>query len=253
MISIASYKLGIKNMLPIMPSVMLFGIILGISGSVGNVSFVTLASTSFIIFAGSAQFIVIALIIKNEPLLGIIIAGIVINLRHLMYSAVMHDLVKKTKFVKKLVISYLLTDEAFLITDLTYKQKRKEFDSRVYNVEDVFIASGLTLWILWNISTDVAFYITELIKNQYFISSDFIDTDFIVAATFLGYFVMNWNSSHDNKVLISIMSVIAVILAFYFINSTLIILILLIGILLGSLHKNFKSRIQPNQPEVTID
>ena len=231
MINLESYKMGFKNILPIMPSVILFGLILGITGALGNVSFILVASTSFIIFAGSSQFIVIILIIANEPLLGIALAGIIINLRHLMYGAVLHDLVK-SKGLKKVIVAYLLTDEAFLITELAYKKNKNQFDAGEYSVDNHLIGAGFTLWFLWNLSTDFGYFFAELVKNYFSFS-----TDFIVAATFLGYFVMNWSNSPENRVLMLVMSVIAFCLGFIFQSSTLIILILLTGISIGSISK----------------
>ena len=225
-----------------MPSVILFGLILGITGAIGNVSFLLVASTSFIIFAGSSQFIVIILIIQGQPILGIILAGILINLRHLMYGAVMHDLVKKTPFLKKIVVAYLLTDEAFLISDLTYRLHEEKFRNGDFKVDEVLLGSGFTLWFLWNLSTDFGYFFAELVRNYVSFSSDFI-----VAATFLGYFVMNWTNSKESKIPIVFMSAIAFVLAFFFQSSTLIILILLIGILIGALPKYSKLK----TPEIT--
>ena len=223
--------MGAKNIMPIMPSVILFGLILGITGAIGNISFFLVASTSFIIFAGSSQFIVIVLIIQNEPLLGIVLAGIIINLRHLMYGASLHDYVK-SKWPKKLVVSYLLTDEAFLISEIAYKNNKELFDTNVYHLDDHLIGSGFTLWFLWNLSTDLGYFFAEFVKDYVSFS-----TDFIVAATFVGYFVMNWTNSPENRHLIIIMSVVAFVLAFIFQSSTLIILILILGILIGSISK----------------
>lgn len=248
MVNLESYRLGFKNILPIMPSVILFGLILGITGAIGNVSFFLVASTSFIIFAGSSQFIVIILIIQNEPVLGIILAGILINLRHLMYGAVMHDLVKDTPFLKKIIVAYLLTDEAFLISDLTYKQNEKSFKYGYYKVDEVLIGSGFTLWFLWNLSTDFGYFFAELVQ-KYVLDYITFTPDFIVAATFLGYFVMNWTNSKESKILVVLMSIIAFILAFFFQSSALIIVILLLGIIIGSLSKYTKLK----SPEIIQD
>ena len=242
-----SYRMGSKNIMPIMPSVIIFGLILGITGALGHVSFLLVASTSFIIFAGSSQFIVILLIIEKEPFLGIILAGIIINLRHLMYGAALHDLVK-SKLPKKLVVSYLLTDEAFLISELAYKRNKKLFDADILHFDDHLIGAGFTLWFLWNLSTDIGYFFTEFVSNYVSLS-----TDFIVAATFVGYFVMNWSNSPENRALVIIMSIVAFVLAFIFQSSTLIILILVIGILIGSISKYVAFRKSSNLSEVAIE
>lgn len=242
-----SYVMGAKNIMPIMPSVILFGLILGITGAIGNISFLLVASTSFIIFAGSSQFIVIVLIIQHNPLLGIVLAGIIINLRHLMYGAVLHDYVK-SKWPKKLVVSYLLTDEAFLISELAYKNNKKLFDTDVLHMDDHLIGSGFTLWFLWNLSTDFGYFFAQFVKNYVSFS-----TDFIVAATFVGYFVMSWTNTPENRPLFIIMSVVAFILAFIFQSSTLIILILVLGIFIGSVSKYVTVKKSNNLSEAVLD
>jgi predicted branched-subunit amino acid permease len=242
----ASLKIGFKNILPIMPSVIIFGLILGITGAVGNVSFFLVASTSFIIFAGSSQFIVILLIIQNEPLLGIIVAGILINLRHVMYGAVLHNLVK-TNFFKKFLVAYLLTDEAFLISNLTYQTEREKFDSNELQIDNVLIGSGFTLWFFWNLSTDIGYFFAEFVKEYVNFSPEFI-----VAATFVGYFVMNWTNSPNLKEKYFIVSMcgLALFLSFFFQSSTLIIGILLSGIFLSSSQKFLSLRRVDEQIEV---
>ncbi|MHA1512946.1 MAG: AzlC family ABC transporter permease, partial [Candidatus Hodarchaeales archaeon] len=69
---------GMKKFLPFSPSVILFGVILGFTGGLGGLPFLLVISTSFIIFAGSAQFIVLLLIIRGDPLFAIFLAGIII-------------------------------------------------------------------------------------------------------------------------------------------------------------------------------
>lgn len=237
MVNFTSYRLGFEKIMPILPSDILFGLILGITAALGNVSFLLLASTSVIIFAGSAQFIVIVLIIQNQLLLAIILAGVLINVRHVMYGAVLHDYVEKLGFFKKIIIAYLLTDEAFLISDLTYKQQQTKFESGEFHIDGVLIGSGLTLWISWNIVTDIGYYFAEFVKAYVNFSSDFI-----VAATFLGYFVMNWTNDRQNRPLLVIMSIIAFVLAFLFQSSTLLIMILILGVLIGAFLKNLDNK-----------
>lgn len=248
MLDLKSYKLGSRKILPILPSDILFGLILGITGALGGVSFLLVAATSVIIFAGSAQFIVIILIIKDQPILAIVIAGVLINVRHLMYGAAMHDFLEKTRNIKKIIIAYLLTDEAFLISDLTYRQSQEDFETGNYRIEDVLIGSGFTLWVFWNISTDIGYYFAEFVKNYVNFSSDFI-----VAATFLGYFIMTWSSDAENRPLLIIMSLIALMLGFFFQSSTLLILILVLGILIGPVVKNFSNSIKTTEEEVVTN
>lgn len=164
-----------------------------------------------------------------------------------MYGAALHDLVK-SKLPKKLVVSYLLTDEAFLISELAYKRNKNLFDKNILHFDDHLIGAGFTLWFLWNLSTDIGYFFAEFVSNYVNFS-----TDFIVAATFVGYFVMNWSNSPENRPLVIIMSVVAFVLAFIFQSSTLIILILILGIFIGSIGKYLTLKGSSDISEVVIE
>lgn len=227
-----SFLLGFNNILPIMPSVIIFGLILGITGANSDLSLFIVSATSYIIFAGSSQFIVILLIGSNEPIIAIIVAGVFINLRHLLYGAVLNPHIK-AKGLKKLIISYLLTDEAFLITTLTQTQEKENIKEGFYKVDDILIGSGFTLWSSWNIATIIGYLSYSFIKNFLTFSSEFI-----VAATFLGYFVLHWNRSPSKeRLFIVLMSFLSLIFALLVQSSTLIIMILILGIIIAMFQR----------------
>ncbi|MHA2275586.1 MAG: AzlC family ABC transporter permease, partial [Candidatus Kariarchaeaceae archaeon] len=144
---------GLKKFLPISPSIILFGVILGFTGGLGGLPPLLVISSSFIIFAGSAQFIVLLLIMKGDPLFAIFLAGIIINLRHLLYGASLHTIIT-SKGLKRILLAYLLTDEAFLITSLTKNELTSEPSNKsTIILEDVLFGAGLSLWLVWNLST----------------------------------------------------------------------------------------------------
>lgn len=229
--SLESYSLGFKSILPIMPSIFLFGLILGITGAIGNVSFFLVASTSIIIFAGSSQLIVIIFIIQNQPIVGIILAGIIINIRHLLYGADLHDNIN-SKFLKRLFVAYLLTDESFIISQVLFRRHKDSFDANTYHLDEVIIGAGFTLWIFGNIATDLGYLFEVLLKNYFSFTPEFI-----VSATFVGYFVITWSNSSEPRFNLIIISILAFILSFIFQSSSLIILILLLGMLIGSINR----------------
>lgn len=209
-----------------MPSVIGFGLIFGFTGgALSDLSLFVVSSMSWIIFAGSAQFLVLILIIEGEPLIGLIIAGILINLRHLLYGANLHNFVQANK-LKKVLMSYLLTDEAFLITSLTKKtfdEKPKYYD--LYNLDDVLIGAGFTLWSIWNVSTILGYIVAPIVEELLV-----FDPDFILSATFLGYLIIHWRENPAERAFVLILSVIAFLLAFLIQSSDLIIVVLLFGI-----------------------
>lgn len=178
-----SINYGMAKITPILPSIIVFGLIFGLTGALSGLSLVLTSSMSYVIFAGSAQFIVLLLINQGELLGSIILAAIIINLRHLLFGAALKDDLH-SHGLRRLLLAYLLTDEAFLITTIS----KKDLENNVVDdldLDSVLFGSGILLWIVWNITTIVGHSLTSTLQFL-----DVVSPDFIVAVTFLGYLVM---------------------------------------------------------------
>ncbi len=231
-----SFKLGLQLMFPIIPSILIFGLIFGYTGGNADLPLLLVSSTSFIIFAGTAQFFIILAIIQGDPILTIIITAIVINLRHLLYGAALHDTIK-TKGIKKILVSYFLTDEVFIVSaELKKKFLAKEVLENDIEVEDCLIGAGFFAWIVWNICTIVGYLFSDLLVNLFTISSEFI-----VAGTFLGYLVMQWKNFPTERIFIVQVAVLGFFLSFWFQSSLLLIGILLLGAFIAMFEQHRKN------------
>jgi predicted branched-subunit amino acid permease len=72
----------------------------------------------------------------------------VINLRHMLYSAAVAKYLRPLSLRWRIVLGYLLTDEAFAISI-----KRFETTDRPEFAHYHLFGSGLTLWVCWQIAT----------------------------------------------------------------------------------------------------
>ncbi len=109
---------------------------------------------SAIVFAGSAQFIVAQLVGTGTAGLVIVMVVFVVNLRHALYSASVAPHVKNLNKGWKLLLSYLLTDEAYAVTITRYNREGDSDTAHWY-----FFGAGLTLWTSWQISTAAGIFI----------------------------------------------------------------------------------------------
>ena len=103
---------GIKNVLPILMGAAPFGLIYGVSSRSAGIPVPAGQSMSFIVFAGSAQFITAQLIGASVPAGIIILTAFIVNLRHALYSASLTPYLKQLNTRWRLILAYLLTDEA---------------------------------------------------------------------------------------------------------------------------------------------
>jgi 4-azaleucine resistance transporter AzlC len=169
----AEFFNGIKAELPILIAVVPFGMIYGVLALDAGLSPVQTQAMSFIVFAGSAQFIMAQLFALQTPALVIIITAFLVNLRHAIYSASVYPYVKHLPFSWRSGLAYLLTDEAYAVTIIHYNQPGK-----VKNRHWFFLGSGLALWSTWQCSTAAGILIGSLIPPnwplEYFIPLTFI-------------------------------------------------------------------------------
>ncbi|MGP4874880.1 AzlC family ABC transporter permease, partial [Klebsiella pneumoniae] len=97
---------------------------------------------SAIVIAGSAQMLALNML-KTGATLGVIIfTTLIINLRHVLYSASISGTVREASFFKKCFMSYALTDEVYATTVKEMEGNKKE--------KYLFYGSAMiTFWAIW--------------------------------------------------------------------------------------------------------
>ena len=78
---------GLKTVFPILLGVAPFGMIYGVLAIDAGLSNWDAQAMSSVVFAGSAQFMLVQLINLGTPTMVLILSGFIINLRHALYSA----------------------------------------------------------------------------------------------------------------------------------------------------------------------
>jgi 4-azaleucine resistance transporter AzlC len=145
---------GVRDETPILLGVVPFALLFGALAISAHLSSLAAQAMSSIIFAGSAQFIAAQLVGTGTSGLVILMVVFVVNLRHALYSASVAPHVRHLSTGWKLLLSYLLTDEAYAVTITHYNQEGDAPDRHWY-----FLGAGLTLWSAWQASTAVGIFI----------------------------------------------------------------------------------------------
>jgi 4-azaleucine resistance transporter AzlC len=125
-----------------------FGLIYGVLALDAGLKPFPAQMMSSIVFAGSAQFITTQLVRDAVPGLVIVLTIAVVNLRHMLYSASIAPYVRALPMRWKVLLSYLLTDEAYAVTILNYEKEGAAPSGHWF-----FLGAGLTLWVSWQLST----------------------------------------------------------------------------------------------------
>lgn len=139
---------GVRGVSPILLGVIPFGMIYAVTAIAAGISPMLALAMSTIVFAGSAQFVIVQLFAAGVPGLVILVTAFIINLRHMLYSASLAPYTQKLAGLWKLLLAYLLTDEAYAVAITRYQKDPKQQHGHWY-----FLGAGFALWLTWQLST----------------------------------------------------------------------------------------------------
>lgn len=167
---------GARDQLPILLGVVPFGVIFGALADSAGIPAFEAQSFSLFIFAGSAQFIAVSLIGQAASPFLIVLTIFIVNLRHMLYSASLAPHVNHLSNRWKIPLSWLLTDEAFIVASSRYRRGNIEF------AHWYFLGTGLMLWTAWQLSTSLGIALGVLIPPE-------IGLDFALPLTFMALII----------------------------------------------------------------
>lgn len=168
---------GVKSEIPLLIGVVPFGMIYGALALDAGLSKLASQMMSTIVFAGSAQFITAQLVAEAAPAFVIILTIAVVNLRHMLYSASLAPYLKHLSIKWKVLLSYLLTDEAYAPSILHYEKEGLQKHSHWF-----LFGAGATLWVSWQISTALGIFLGTKIPDD-------LSLDFALPVTFIAMLV----------------------------------------------------------------
>jgi 4-azaleucine resistance transporter AzlC len=144
----SAFLLGVRALLPMLLGVAPFGVIYGVVALQSGIPPLAAFLMSSLVFAGSAQFLLAQLVGAGAPALLSIGAVGLINLRHALYSASVAPILHALPHRWKLLLAYLLTDEAYAaaIPHLLA-------EPRSPLAHWVLFGAGFALWAGWQLST----------------------------------------------------------------------------------------------------
>ena len=104
---------GVRALAPLLVGVAPFGMIYGVLALANGLTPAAALAMSSILFAGSAQFLFCQLVGVGAPATVMVAEVGLLNLRHALYSAALAPRLAHLPRRWKLLLAYLLTDEAF--------------------------------------------------------------------------------------------------------------------------------------------
>ncbi|MBI5880004.1 MAG: AzlC family ABC transporter permease [Chloroflexi bacterium] len=145
---------GVRDALPLALGGAPFGLLYGTLVTSNHLPALVGQSMSFILYAGSAQVVIVPLLAAGTPALIVIGIALVINLRHALYSAALAPHMRPLGRPLRMLLAYLLTDEAFAVTITRYQSSVAGQPVHVY-----LLGAGLTWWLEWQIGTAAGIFV----------------------------------------------------------------------------------------------
>jgi len=139
---------GAGAVAPMLIGVIPFGLVFGIVAAGSALGPLLGGATSVIIFAGAAQLAMVDLIDSGAAAVVVIATALIINARHVMYSAALAPHFRDFPTPARFALPYVMTDQAFAVSIIRYS----DVDDPVYK-RWYFTGAAVTLWIVWQLST----------------------------------------------------------------------------------------------------
>ncbi|TGD72299.1 branched-chain amino acid permease [Mangrovimicrobium sediminis] len=151
---------GIIDALPLFIPAIPFAFVLGVTILHAPLSALVGWSSSWVIYGGASQLTLITLLSDGAAVAAAVMAALIVNARHLMYSAALAPAFQQQPAWFRWVGSYFLIDQVFALCVLRKHLPPEEF--RAY-----YLATGLTFWLLWCAATGLAIIIGPTIPSEW--------------------------------------------------------------------------------------
>jgi len=169
---------GSKTVAPILIGIAPFGLVFGVTAAASDVPTMAAWASSFIIFAGAAQLAVVGILGAGGAAIVAILTAIVINARHLMYSADTGRYAVDQPLHRKVAMAYLLTDQAYLVSSHRFPDPASS-----EGFTSFFFGGAFTLWITWQVTTTAGLLLGAAIPPSW-------SLEFAIPLTFMALLVL---------------------------------------------------------------
>lgn len=220
----ATIKRGITDALPLYVPAVPFALVIGLAIVESGINPFSGWSGSWLIFGGAAQLTLISLLGSGAAVIAAVTAALVVNARHLMYSAALAPTFQKQPPWFRWLGPYVLIDQNFALSVLEAENDPDTF--RTY-----YLACGATFWTLWQITTALGIAIGPVVPEDWNLA-------FAVPLLFVGLIVIGIDKS--SKLVAAVVGAGVTFLFAGLPNRTSLLVGALVGILAGTIVERIR-------------
>lgn len=227
-----SVRTAVKDTLPTVFGYIGIGISFGIVAAASGLSVLMATLMSLIVYAGSAQFILVSLLVIGTPIVSIVLSVFLVNSRMILMSMTTATFFKKNTMLENILIGSLITDESFALSMNKLNYTDGELSFKWFNTVNVLA------YLVWAASTFLGAMLGKVITNP-----EQLGLDFALVAMFIGLLYLQLISDKSISLKVQLLVILIMLPLVYFglvfISSDLLILIVtLVGCVIGVVLKH---------------
>jgi 4-azaleucine resistance transporter AzlC len=135
---------GARDTFPLLLGALPFGLIYGAAAATSGLSMAAAMAMSALVFAGSSQFIAVGLVSAHTPVAIIVLTTLIVNLRHMLYSATLLPHLKNLPQIWRVPLAFWLTDETFAVTVHRFQKNDSSACKHWYQ-----LGSSIAMYLNW--------------------------------------------------------------------------------------------------------
>lgn len=158
------FSLGLKDTASPLIATGIWGFVTGIAMMKSSLGESFAALMTLMVYAGSAQLTSLPLINNGSPLWLIFMAGMIINIRFIIFSAALQPFFRHLAWYKRLMLGYVTTDMSFVLF-----MSRYGTDERRGRPHHLWYFLGLIIpnWIVWQLCSFFGIFAGRLIPESW--------------------------------------------------------------------------------------
>jgi predicted branched-subunit amino acid permease len=144
----AAFRRGFRELLPIMPGVLAWGLVTGIAMAKSGLTLAQALGMTLAAYAGSAQLAALPLMAAAAPVWVVAVTAVIVNLRFVIYSLALRPHVRHLSRPARLALGYLTGDITF-VKFVTLLEQEPGYPHRVA----YFAGAAACNWLAWQIGS----------------------------------------------------------------------------------------------------
>jgi len=154
------FRAGARDTLPLIIGAIPFGLVFGTLAGGAGLSMPAAMCMSLFVFAGSAQFIALGLLGAGTGWPIIVLTTLVVNFRHLLYSATLLTHLRQLPRRWQLLLTFGLTDETFAVAVGRWHSRDSGVHKHWYH-----LGSMTFMYVNWNLWTLIGLLAGSMLQH----------------------------------------------------------------------------------------